>query len=294
MGNAGHTNSRMGRIVAIDEHRGVVGGVRMRWLDTGSVDPAVDPGPSVPAVLIHGIPTSAELWRHVLPALETRAIAWEMVGYGASIPAGRGRDISVARQAGYLRSWLRAMGIERAVLVGHDLGGGVIQRVAVEDRELCAGLVMTNAIAYDSWPVWPMRLARRLHWLVRRLPDVVMSRGFEAVLRRMHSPSEIGKESARVHWGHYARYGGAEAFVRQARSLDTRDTLELADRLPRLDLPARVVWGASDPFQSIEWGRRLARDLGTDVRAIDDGLHFTPEDHPEVVADAIASLIRAV
>lgn len=69
-----------------------VGGVRMRWEERGE---------GQPAVFVHGIPTSPRLWRHVIPKVNgARCLAWEMVGYGASIPEGEGRDISVARQAG--------------------------------------------------------------------------------------------------------------------------------------------------------------------------------------------------
>jgi pimeloyl-ACP methyl ester carboxylesterase len=60
-----------------------------------------------------------------------RCLAFEMVGYGESIPAGRDRDISVARQADYLLAWLNHLDIEQAVLAGHDLGGGVAQIAAV-------------------------------------------------------------------------------------------------------------------------------------------------------------------
>jgi pimeloyl-ACP methyl ester carboxylesterase len=56
---------------------------------------------------------------------------------GGSIPAGRGRDLSVARQAGHLIDWLDAVGIDRAVLVGHDLGGGVAQIAAVRPPDRC-------------------------------------------------------------------------------------------------------------------------------------------------------------
>ncbi|MFO7894961.1 MAG: alpha/beta hydrolase [Longimicrobiales bacterium] len=293
----------MGRITTVDEHTVVVDGIPMRWLErgpgttnttTGDADgPAGADATGVPMIMVHGIPTSAELWRRVLPAVRGRAMAWEMVGYGASIPAGVGRDISVARQAGYLSSWLDALGIERAVLVGHDLGGGVVQRVALDRPEVCAGLVLTNAIGYDAWPVWPIKLAQRLHPVVGRVPDALMGRIFEAVLRRMHEPASLGSESARIHWGHYARHGGAAAFVRQARSLDVRDTLTVADRLPELDVPARVVWGDADPFLALEWGERFARDLGTELRIIPGALHFTPEDQPGPLAVAIAELTRS-
>ncbi len=110
-------------------------GLLMRWKEAGE---------GLPVVFVHGLPTSPKLWRRVLPRIENaRAMAWEMVGYGASIPEGRGRDISVGRQADYLVRWLEALGIERAVLAGHDLGGGVVQIAAVRHPERCAGLFLT-------------------------------------------------------------------------------------------------------------------------------------------------------
>lgn len=103
------------------------GGVRMRWEEEGE---------GVPVVFVHGIPTSPRLWRHVIPRVEgARCLAWEMVGYGDSIREGHDRDISVARQAGYLSDWMREVG-DGAVIVGHDLGGGVAQILAARHPEL--------------------------------------------------------------------------------------------------------------------------------------------------------------
>ena len=177
------------------------------------------------------------------------------------------------------------------MLVGHDLGAGVAQRAAVLRPAACAGLVLTNGIAYDAWPVWPVALARRLHGLIRRTPDAVLGRLFRAVVRRLHDPREIGVESARVHWSHYQRHGAGPALARQLRSLDARDTLEVAERVRRLGLPARVVWGDADPFLSMGLARRLAADLGTGVRRVPGGLHFTPEDRPDPVVAAIRELV---
>lgn len=73
------------------ERRAGIDGVPMRWLDL-RVGPAV--------VFVHGIPTSPELWRHVMPGVGgARLLAWEMVGYGRSWRAGAGRDISLRAQA---------------------------------------------------------------------------------------------------------------------------------------------------------------------------------------------------
>lgn len=261
----------------------------MRWLERRGAGDDDAAGPAV--VLIHGLPTSPELWRGVIPLLpDTRVLAWEMVGYGDSIPAGRGRDISVAGQADHLLSWLRELGIGRAVLVGHDLGGGVAQIAAVRDRSRCAGLVLTNAVGFDAWPVLPIKVLRAGGALFGRVPDPAWRPVYHTVISAMHRDSRIGRESARIHWAHYAKHGGGRALVRQARSQDSSDTLAVEEEVRQLEVPARVIWGDADPFLPIGLGARLATDLGTSVRAIPGGLHFTPEDHPEAVAGVIREL----
>lgn len=263
----------------MDERRATVDGVEMRWLEEGT-------GPAV--VLVHGIPTSPELWRHVIPRVQgARALAWEMVGYGESMAAGVGRDISVDRQAAYLEGWLRQLEIDRAVLVGHDLGGGVAQILAVRRPELVAGLVLTNSIGYDSWPIPGVKALRAMGGLLRHMPPSWLAGMLRVSLGRLHDDHTAASESADVHLPRYARSGGSEAFVRQIRSLDVADTLAVQDALPGLDLPAALAWGEADRFQKIEYGERLARDLGATLDRIPGGRHSTPENHPEAVARAV-------
>ena len=263
-----------------------VGDITMRWEEDGE---------GLPVVLVHGIPTSPRLWRHVIPLVQGgRCLAWEMVGYGRSIPEGRGRNISVRQQADYLLRWMRAVGIERAVLVGHDLGGGVAQIVAVHRPDACAGLVLTNSICYDSWPIPSVKLLRTAAPVVRRLPNGAFNALFGQFLARGHDNARRAAESILEHWGPYDQQPAAEEFVRQIRSLDGRDTLEVAHRISSIRVPARVVWGASDQFQKVPYGERLAADLQTPLHRIEGGKHFTPEDHPDVIAGAINEVIREV
>lgn len=255
----------------------------MRWLEAGE---------GVPLVLVHGIPTGPSLWRHVIPRIAgARCLAWEMVGYGRSIPAGRARDISVARQADYLLGWMDALKIARPILAGHDLGGGVVQILAARSPERCAGLFLTNSIGYDSWPVPSVRFLRAIGPLFARSPEGLFALVMRTFLRRGHSEPAKAAEAFDHHWPPYAEADGAAAFVRQIKSLETRDTLTVADRLPELGVPARIVWGAADRFQKIEYGRRFARDLGAELRAIEGGKHFTPEDHPDEVATSLGELV---
>lgn len=261
-----------------------VGGIDMSWVEHGE---------GIPVILLHGIPTSPTLWRHVIPRLSgVRTLAWEMVGYGDSMAQGKGRDISVAAQANHLKAWMNEIGLEKAVIAGHDLGGGVAQIFAVRNPQMCSGLFLTNAIGYDSWPIPSVKAMRETGGLVRHLPDSAFIMLLLTLLVRGHDRLDAALEAWRLHARKYLDHGGAEAMVRQIDALDVNDTLAVSEQLASLGIPARLVWGEADGFQKIEYGERFARDLGAPLRRIPGGKHFTPEDHPDVVADEIMALVR--
>lgn len=260
-----------------------VDGVPIRWLESGD---------GFPVVFVHGIPTSPHLWRYVIPKVRgARCLAFEMVGYGSSIPAGRNRDISVAKQADYLLAWLAALGIDRAVLVGHDLGGGVVQIAAVRDPARCAGIVLTNVISRDSWPILLARVVARGRALVGRTPMGLFKRTIAPSLRPFHDTWAQAREAAAVHGRYYVEHDGAAALARQMASLRTEDTLAIGDRLSTLSVPARVVWGTGDNFQPVHYGDLLASDFGIRVDRIEGARHFTPEDHPDRIAAAVNAVL---
>lgn len=147
-----------------------IDGTPIRWLEQGD---------DATVVLVHGIPTSPSLWRHVVPLLpDLRVLAFEMTGYGDSIPAGAGRDISVSAQADRLITWIEHLDLGPVTLVGHDLGGGVVHIAAVRRPDLCAGLMITNGIGYDSWPIPSVKAMRAAAPLLSRLPAAALEPAF--------------------------------------------------------------------------------------------------------------------
>jgi pimeloyl-ACP methyl ester carboxylesterase len=251
--------------------------------------PWMEHGDGRPVVFVHGIPTSPKLWRHVLPLVEGRCLAWEL-GYGESIPDGHGHDLGLSAQADRLLAWLHAIGVEPPLLVGHDLGGGVAQIAAVRDPSRFSGLVLTNAVCCDSWPIPSVKVMQRLVPLLQYQPEALVYTALVQLLRRGHDDQRRARESIGLHWAAYVGHGAAKAMMRKMSALHPRGTMEIADRLPALNLPAAVVWGADDQFQKVEYGERLAGDLGTGLQPIPGGKHFTPEDHPQVIAAAIREL----
>lgn len=270
----------------LQEQETELNGTTIKWSEGGD---------GTPLVLIHGIPTSRELWRHVVPLLSgAHVYNWEMVGYGESIPAGQQRDLSVARQAQRLISWMDDQGVEQAVFAGHDLGGGVAQIAAVEEPARCAGLFLTNSIGYDSWPIPSVRLMQAARPAVAATPKAVLDGILTTFIHRGHDAQDRARESAKIHVEPYRRTSGGRAFARQIQYLKTEDTQRVEDGLRALDTPARIVWGAADQFQKVEYGERFAMDLGARLVEIPDGKHFTPEDHPQTVAHEINGLVEDV
>ncbi|WP_106476375.1 alpha/beta fold hydrolase [Phytohalomonas tamaricis] len=272
----------------------MIDGILMRWEEHGKRDSS-----QPPVIMVHGIPTNPRIWRYVIPHLTstgTQCLAWELVGFGWSIDEGLGRDISIPKQAEYLAAWLKAQGIERAVFVGHDVGGGVVQALLAARPELFAGLVLTDVVAFDNWPVAAMKTARQFNWAIDKLPPAMLKPIFHAGLSELgHDDARRGAESAALLWEPYARPTGAAGFANQARHMSAKDTLAAAAHLPnRDDLPVRIVWGEDDPLD-IASAERLATLLSAPpVRRIPGARHFNPEDHPDIVADEIRSVLGEI
>ena len=91
----------------------------------------IDEGEGEAVVLIHGIPTWGYLWHRLIPVLakENRVLAPDLPGFGYSDKSDR-FDRSIARQAEMIDAWMERLGVERAHVVAHDIGGGVALRLA--------------------------------------------------------------------------------------------------------------------------------------------------------------------
>lgn len=270
----------------------MVNGILMRWEEHGETGPD-----AVPVVMLHGIPTNPRLWRYVIPQLPqtgARYLAWELVGFGWSMEQGLDRDISVERQADYLYDWLQHLGISQAVFVGHDVGGGVLQQLLVKHPELCRGLVLADCVAYDNWPVAAVRAAKKQTGMISKLPSALLKPIFLTGLANLgHDQAGRRKESAELHWQPYSRAIGPKGFAHQLDHMNEKDTQALAGKLSVIGGVKRVVWSDADPLVFAS-GERLAQELGAPLTRIPDGRHFSPEDHPEVIAHAINEVITEV
>jgi len=225
-----------------------------------------DGGEGRPVVLIHGTPSHSYIWREVIPELENaghRVLAFDLLGYGLS-ERPLDRDTSVAAQAQILEGLLERLGVERAHLVGHDIGGAVAMIFATRNLEQVPTLTLIDTVSYDSWPSqsWQRIIADHLHnyhrmslqefyeMMAGQLSMTVFdkSRMSEEVLEAYLEPlmGELGKTSF---------------FAHQVAHYDCRYTEEITEELKKLPMPVKILWGEADEWQPLYYGERLAGDI---------------------------------
>ena len=248
-------------------------------------------GPVV--LLLHGIPTNGLLWRDVAPHLAGRArvLAVDLLGYGRSDrPAGQ--PVDVVAHAEYMVELLDELGIERATVVGHDIGGGIAQNLAVRYPERVERLGLVNSVCYDSWPIPEMKALKATAPVVEHLPPGLTTDAIKLWLRRGFVHKDRADDFLDLFLEPFSTPEGLDVFVEHARSLDSRSTEEIAPALSKLDIPVGIAWGRQDPFLKPKWAERLLADIPTaELSWIEDSSHFAPADAPDAVAAALERLL---
>lgn len=250
----------------------------------------IDEGHGPAVVLVHGFPTSSHLWRDLVPILAPRfrVVAPDLLGYGDSSKPRDPHDMTIRAQAGSVRELLTGLGIGEFAAVGHDIGGGVAQILALEGG--VETMVLVDAITFDSWPIEGVKMVQAAdpekadQELVRGIVGVVLDAG-------MSHPDGLSAEDREE----YLRPWLSEpvALLRGARAIDGVGLVGTEDRLAELDARVLVVWGEDDPFQPAALAERLGEVIpGATVALLPDCSHFVTEDAPQAVLPLIAEYLR--
>lgn len=262
-----------------------------------------DSGGDGPLVLfVHGVLVDGRLWDGVWPAVAAagyRCVLPDLPLGAHRLALDPGADRTPLGQARRIAALIRALGAERAVLVGNDTGGALCQILTADDPDVVDRLILTPADAFDRFPpplfrplpliarsprllgaaLWPLtrRPMRRLPgvfgWLSRRpIPDDLMDDWFGAL------------------YGDPAVLGDLAGFV---AAMNPRFTLEADERLRSFPRPALMAWAIEDRFFPLAHGARLAAMIPQGrLVPIEDSYTFTPIDQPEATAEAIVSFLR--
>src|SRR4051794_14403601 len=250
-------------------------------------------GSGPPVVLIHGMVNSSRHWEGVAQRLASdyTVIAPDLIGHGDSAtPRG---DYSLGAHAAVIRDLMAVIGIERATIVGHSLGGGVAMQFFYQFPQRTERLVLVSSGGLGQ-EVSPLLRTAALPgasaalWLVAH-PRVVSA--LWAAGRRAGNKGVYLRAGARA-LRPLAQPGAREAFLQTLRSvIDVRgQRVSARDRLHLLrDMPTQVVWGERDHTIPIEHGRWTHEAVpGSRFDTLPRAAHFPHLEDPEGLAAVLA------
>jgi pimeloyl-ACP methyl ester carboxylesterase len=265
-----------------------IGGARLYYFAAGTR------GGGEPLVLIHGFPTSSHLWQDLVPLLPEgrRVVVLDLLGYGRSDPPGA-LSLDIKAHADRLLVLLDLLGINRACLIGHDIGGGIAQAVAVKAPHRVSHLCLISSVAFDDWPSREVKMARATLPLTRHLPPTWLLSVLKTELARGFVDQELGVRSIDRYVRGFATPAGRDLLVAHLEALNSADTVEIGARLGTVPAPTAIIHGAHDPFLPVSVARRLHLAIpGSTLDVLEAGRHFLPEEAPERLAELITALIE--
>jgi len=246
-------------------------------------------------LLLHGITTYSFLWKDVVPFIEKdfTFFAPDLLGCGDSSKPGEG-DYSLSGQADIILGFMESVGIARAHLVGHDIGGGIAQILAARAPERILSLCLVNSVGYDYWPVQPI-VSMRVP-LLKHLAMAAFDRG---VLKMLVQRTFYHKEKVDAALiGEFMRplrtKEGKAGFFALARGLDNTQVLRIIDQLPLLRMPVLIIRGDKDIYLKPIISERLHSDMpGSRYEVIATAGHYSPLDDPQSVAELLLAHLGA-
>lgn len=274
-------------------------------------------GSGPPVLLLHGFPQTHLMWREVAPRLARRftVVCADLRGYGRSgCPASAPDHAPYAKRAMArdMAVVMERLGFPRFSVVGHDRGGRVAYRLALDHPSrveqlavldvLPTATVWERADARFALAYWPWSLLAQPEPLPERLIEAAPEAVIDNALGGWGSPATAFGSAARAAYVE-ALHAPAHihAICEEYRAAATLDRAhDEADRKSgrRIACPLLALWSGRGPLG--DWysaaGGPLAlwREWGDDVegRAVDAG-HFFPEEIPDETATALARFFLA-
>ena len=257
-------------------------------------------GSGPPVVLIHGMLNSSSHWQSVALELarDHTVLAPDLIGHGDSA-APRG-DYSLGAHAASIRDLMTAIGIDRATIVGHSLGGGVAMQFFYQFPQRVERLVLVSSGGLGH-EVSPLLRTAALPGISALLSLTIQPRLLAALTaggRRMRE-RKIG---AGVHVQAVARAlrplensDARHAFLNTLRSvIDVHgQRVSATDRLYLLEsMPTMIVWGERDNTIPLAHGRSAHEAIPHSFfRTLPRAAHFPHLEDPEGLSLALREFI---
>lgn len=243
----------------------------------------VDAGEGPAVVLMHGYGDTADGWRRAVPGLlrNHRVIAADMPPFGRSeLPPEPGNLLPFYKE--FFPALLDELGIGRATLIGHSLGGAVALHVAIDNCERVERLGLVAPAGLGKTPPWWWHaLTARALWqgalsIPTPLTGPIVRTGLKRFLawRLVHDSRSLSDEIA-----HFVDMHGSAATLKQLLAaghacIDSY-TGTLLEQSCTLEMPIWMAWGRGDGLVPSVHARAFARaHPEAEVHVLDDCGHY--------------------
>lgn len=249
-------------------------------------------GAGPPVVLVHGTPSRSVLWRNVAPALAEQftVYVFDLLGYGQSERHVR-QQVSVRVHGEVLAELVREWGLDSPALIGHDIGGAAVLRAHLLQGTPARRIVLVDAVVLRPWITATTRHIKAHLDVYASMPTHIFR---EVVAAHLRTATEqlMAPEVFAAYFDQWEGERGHQMWLRNVDGFDEQDTGDFESLLAGMTTPTRIVWGEHDRWLPVEVSAAIESQLpAADRVLIPAAGHFSPEDQPSLVAEAIADFL---
>jgi haloacetate dehalogenase len=270
-------------------------------------------GAGQPLLLLHGNPQTHMMWHAIAPGLAEHftVIAADLRGYGGSSKPPTTPDHEPYSKRAMARDQIAVMrhfGFDRFAIVGHDRGGRVAYRMALDHPKIVDRLAVLDILpTYEHYRRAHMAFAMAYwHWFFLPqpypLPETLIGADPEWYFKKnwpgaSEPPKFFHPEALDDYWRAFRDPETIHAMCEDYRAGATFDfRLDEADfGKRRIECPLLVLWGAKGVVGRLYDPLAVWRDWAEDVsgEAIDAG-HYLAEERPAETLAALLAFLRPV
>jgi len=265
-----------------------VDGMNVHFRDEG------DPTDSIPIVLIHGTGSSLHTFDEWTARLKSdfRVIRMDLPAYGLTGPFPN-KDYSIDNYVDFVQHFLNSLGIEKCILGGNSLGGGIAWRFTVEHPRIVDKLILINSSGYPSGAKSiPMAFKIARTPIIKNIFTFITPRSVarSSIENVFADKTKVTESLVDRYFELTLREGNRQAFIDR---FDAKKDTSAYHKIKLIEQRTLVLWGEQDKLIPKEKAYQFHNDLRNDTLVIIKDIGHVPmEENPDKSLEVVISFLN--